>query len=294
MQIEKGNLVESIRKKNDEYRKLPDAVSKAVKTRFDKACADGLGVFADLAIFQALSAAVQSAESPNPSSNKISISSLVEPVLREVSPSGGDTVSVLRSFGVSGKKAEAFVLVCETAFQAGLIVCVRGIAARPAVEDLARMLNCRGFIIDSTVGLIDNMKVKNILNQGPQVVVVLDANLSALDIYAKSLSDLVLERVSKPEIERLPKVLLTLSDSVGALSLPQTFERISVMIDLDAHYDFCEVDSIEDLMSSIFDSDEGTLFQRMWRPAVKCLRKQVDELDPANQVLVLSVLNVIS
>lgn len=291
LQKERGEWEERIRKQRDEYRKLPDVVSKAIKTRFEKARADGLGTLAELAIFQALSASVQTTSSIS-EGRADRKSSFAEPIVRELSASGIEAVSVLRSFGVSAKQATSLTLVCETAFRAGLMVCVRGIAARPAVEGWARALQSRGVLIDSTVGLIDESTVRDVLVRvpAPEVVTLLDANLSALDIYAKSLSDLVLARVAEPTAGQQPAIFLALTDGVGALPLPRTFERISVLIDLDARYVFRSAAEVDDLMSDMFNPDDGILYERIWRPAVERLRVQVSELDTEHQALVLSVL----
>jgi len=151
--------------------------------------------------------------------------------VREFTKSSGDSISILNSFGVTGKKAVAIELTCKIAIKAGLVVCIQGIAARPAVECWVKTFNCSGVIIDSTVGLIDDTISRNVLAKRPEVLTILDANLSALDIYAKSLSDLAIERISKSVAGQFPAIFLVLSDSVGALPLPRTFERVSILLD---------------------------------------------------------------
>jgi hypothetical protein len=290
LQTEKGNLEERIRKQREEDQKLPEALSKAVKKRFDKARKEGLETLADMAIFQAISAPAYSTNIPTEGRTDYR-GSFAEPIVREFTKSTGDSISILNSFGVTGKKAAALELTCKIAFKAGLVVCIQGIAARPAVEGWVKTLNCSGVIIDSTVGLIDDTISRNVLAKGPEVLTIFDANLSALDIYAKSLSDLVIERISKPQAGQFPEIFLVLSDSVGALPLPRTFERISVLLDLDAHYVFYENDNVEDGMSELFDTDEGILYQYMWRPAAEQMKKQIKELEAEHQALVLSILN---
>lgn len=147
-------------------------------------------------------------------------------------------------------------------------------------------------MIDLTVGLIDDATVRDVLARvpSPGVVTLLDANLSALDIYAKSLSDLVLARVAEPTASLQPSIFLTLTDGIAALPLPRTFERISINIDLDAHCVFRSAAEVDDLMSDMFNPDDGVFYQSMWRPAVDRLRVQISELEPERQALVLSVL----
>lgn len=290
LQTEKGTLEDRIRRQREEDQKLPEALSKAVKKRFDKARKEGLETLAEMAIFQAISAPAYSTNIPTEGRTDYR-GLFAEPTVREFTKSTGDSISILKSFGVTGKKAPALDLTCKIAIKAGLVVCIQGIAARPAVEGWVKTLNYSGVIIDSTVGLIDDTISRNVLAKKPEVLTIFDANLSALDIYAKSLSDLVIERISKPQAGQSPAIFLVLSDSVGALPLPRTFERVSVLLDLDAHYVFCENDNVEDSMSELFDTDEGILYQCMWRPAAEQLKKQINELEPERQALVLSILN---
>jgi hypothetical protein len=120
---------------------------------------------------------------------------------------------------------------------------------------------------------------------------ILDANLSALDIYARSLSDSVLAQLSKSGTWQPLSIFLALSESVGALPLPKTFERVSVLLDLDARYSFHGVADLDELMSTTINPDDGTLYARLWRPAVDRLRVQIAELEPETRALVLSILS---
>jgi len=121
------------------------------------------------------------------------------------------------------------------------------------------------------------------------VLAVLDANLSALDVYARPLSDLVFSRLAGIDHWQ-PFILLALADGVAALPLPKTFEQVSVLLDLDARYAFHNVSDLDDLMSMATDPENGTFYGRLWRPAADRLRTQIGGLDPETQALVLSVL----
>jgi hypothetical protein len=147
-------------------------------------------------------------------------------------------------------------------------------------------------LIDSTVGLVDDSVVRHVLEKVPvpDLVALLDANLSALDIYARSLADLVIARLAEPTAAQAVTIFLSLADGVGALPLPSTFERISVLIDLDARYVFRSVLDADDLMAEAVDPEDGTLYARLWRPAADSLRTQIEALEPEQRTLVLSVL----
>jgi hypothetical protein len=73
-----------------------------------------------------------------------------------------------------------------------------------------------------------------------------------------------------------------------ALPLPESFERISVLINLDASYDFNS--DLDELKSDAFDLEEGYLFKSMWRPAVNLLKKQIETFNDEDQKLIFPVL----
>jgi hypothetical protein len=65
------------------------------------------------------------------------------------------------------------------------------------------------------VGLSENVPA-------PDGVALLDANLSALDIYARPLSDLVLARLAEATSDPQPSIFLGLADGVAALRPPES------------------------------------------------------------------------
>jgi len=291
LQKERGEWEERIRKQQAEHRKLRDETSRVVKAAFEKARADGVSTLAELAIFQALSAPTNV---PLGASQSLADRSalIAQPIVRDLTPTDRDAISTLRALGVPSQRATAFAAVAQVALHAGLIVCVRGIAARLAVENWARAIGRAAVLIDSTIGLVDDSGIRNVLAKvpPPDVVAVLDANLSALDIYARPLSDLVLARVAESTAEDRVAIFLALADGVGALPLPQTFERVSVLIDLDERYTFRGVSDMEGLMSAVVNPDDGALYTRLWRPAADRVRMQIEGLEPEERALVLSVL----
>ena len=291
LQKERGEWKERIRKQSEEFRKLPNKVSKAVRVAFEKARDDGMATLAELAIFQAFSAPSQNNHSVNEDHTSRQ-NPLVNPTVRHLKQAESDPVSVLRAFGVPAKQATALALTGEAVFRAGLMLCVRGVAARPVVEGWAKAIGHRGVLIDSTVGLIDDSIVRDLLAKGPtpEVVALLDANLSALDIYAKPLSDRVIQRTANPSSEQEPAIFLSIADGVGSLPLPRVFERISVLVDLDAYCNFRRESDLGDLMSEVTDPEDGILYERLWRPSADRLCAQIEGLEPENCALVLPVL----
>jgi hypothetical protein len=291
LQKERDDWEERLRKQRDEYRKFPNAISKAVKTAFAKARGDGMAALADVAVFQGLSALAEETD-PGGERHAVRQGSLAQPAVRELKPSSDEAAAVLRAFGVPAHRAAASALLGEAAHRAGLMICVRGIAARPAVEGWARALKHHGIVIDSTLGLVEDAAVRRALSgmPVPGVLVLLDANFSALDIYARLLSDLVISRLAQPAAEHKLAIFLALADGIGALPLPKTFESLSALIDLDAQYALRSSSEMEDLMSEAADPDEGTLYTRLWRPAADRLLSEINKFEMEEKTLILSAL----
>jgi hypothetical protein len=118
----------------------------------------------------------------------------------------------------------------------------------------------------------------------------LDSNLSALDIYARPLLDLVLRRVAQ-KVEAGPAVVFSINDGVGSLPIPRIVQRMSVIIDLDGRGGLLETSAIDELRSRVLDPSGGSLYQELWRPAADRVALEVERLDSDRQVLVLSVLD---
>jgi len=286
LQKERGEWEERIRKQKEEHRKLRDDTAKVVRAAFEKARSDGVATLAELAIFQELTA---------PAGQRIEgiggPTTPFQPIVRALTKSEAEPVEILRSMGISNQKANAIAATGKVAFEVGLIVCVRGVAARLVVERWAQSLG-NGVLVDSSVGLLDDAPFRSALNGGsrPEVVAVLDANLSALDIYARPISDSVINTMSREQVSQPTAFLLAVSDGVGHLPIPKSFERLSITIDLDARYDFASKD-VANLMQRAFDIEDGVLQIRLWRPAAERLRSHLSKLDAQTQELVLPVLS---
>jgi DNA-binding HxlR family transcriptional regulator len=279
-----------VRKQSEEFRKLPDNVSKAVKTAFDKVRSDGLSTIGELAVFKALFEVVPNHNANSDATNG-NLGIRPQPIMQDLMIDCGDDVSTLKKFGVLPRNAKAFSLVGQVARKAGLMICVRGMAARPVVEGWAGSLSQHGLLLNSTIGLIDDSITRNALTKLPtlDVLAILDANLSALDIYARPLLDFVLKRLVEPETKQQTTIFFSLTDSIGALPLPKNFERISISINLDTNYDFHNND-LDELKLDAFHPDDGYLFKCMWRPAVNILKKQIETFNEEDQKLIFSVL----
>ncbi len=246
---------------------------------------------AELAVFQALSvtANVPEVTAQSPAQRW---GSIVQPIVRDLIPVDGDLISILRSLGVPVQRATALEALGEVALKAGLMICLKGVAARLAVESWAKTIGRTAVLFDSTIGLIDTGALREILAGVPthDVLALLDANLSALDIYARPISDLVLSRLTRPDSEPKPAILLALTEGVGSLPLPKTFESISASMNLDTRYIFRSASDLGEMMSMANDPEENTPYACLLRPAADRLQMQIEKLEPETRALVLSIL----
>lgn len=291
LQGERAAWEARINRRQAEHRRLREETSKVVKAAFEKARAEGVSTLAELAIFQALSAPANNSEGSAHSPAQ-RWGSIAQPTVRELVPADRGLVAVLGSLGVPIQRATALETLGGAALKAGLIVCLRGVAARLAVEGWAKALGHTPVLFDSTIGLIDTGELRDILAGVPahDVLALLDANLSALDIYARPISDLVLSRLTRPDDEAKPAIILALTDGLGSLPLPKTFEGVSVSMNLDTRYIFRGVSDVEDMMSMVTDPEDNSPCARLWRPAADRLQVQIEELEPEARALALSIL----
>lgn len=281
---ERGEWEEKIKKQKEEHRRLREDTSKVVKAAFEKARTDSVATLAELAVFQELTNSNNKREEGHFSTP------IFQPVAHEDKNGPLSIVAVMKNIGVESRKATAFAAIGDMAFKLGLIVCIRGIGARHLVRHWARSLG-KGVLVDVTVGLIDDAPINSYLKNElqPEVMAFLDANLSAIDIYAKPICDLVIETAVKRDVSSPMAILFSLSDGVGHLPLPNCLEPLSISLDLDRKYNFKERD-LGQLMQNAFDIEEGVLTARFWSPVVEKVRAYISTLDGETQGLVLSVL----
>ncbi len=284
LQKERGEWEERIRKQKEEHRKLRDDTAKVVRAAFEKARTEGAATLAELAIFQELTGSSNQQTHATPS-----VASQFQPKIRALTKVDSDVVGILRSLGVPNQRAAAFAATGKVVFEAGMILCVRGIASRNVVERWAQSIgDCS--LIESTIGLIDDGPLRQLVDsvKPPQALAILDANLSPLDVYARPIADAVINSVSNG-LKGSMALLFSLSESIGQLAVPKSFERLSVAIDLEAKYDFGTAD-LDGLMERTFGEEDGILKTRLWHPIAEKLRANVLKLDAPNQELVLPIL----
>ena len=277
---ERDEWEQRVQKQKDEHKRLRDETTRIVRAAFEKARTESIGTLAELAVFQELTG----------TKSEDAGSAVFRPAVREFNRSEKLAHTVLQEAGVSARRARAFSAFGELIRRAGLIVAVRGMAARLVVERWAASVG-KGILVDATVGLVDDTPLKQYLNgaERPEVVAVLDANLSALDIYARPISDATVAALLENERKATTAILFSMTDSVGHLPVPQSLQRVLITVDLDFEYAF-DTENTDEMLAKAFDPEDGVLTKRLWRPAVNRLQECVNALDSDTKVLVLPLL----
>jgi hypothetical protein len=142
------------------------------------------------------------------------------------------------------------------------------------------------------VGLIDDEAVRAVLASipAPEVVVLFDANLSALDIYGRPLTDLAISNIAQSPAAPMPATFMVLSEGLGALPVPRTFEQLSVEIDLERRYEFRDAAYFEGVTLESDAETEYPSLSRLWKLGVRRLSEEINKMQPEDRALALSVL----
>lgn len=290
LRAERDDWSGRIKASREEQKKLRNETTKVVRSAFEKARTEGVATLAEVAVFQALS---QSDSAPfiNEVSQATSSPRIVQPKATILTPRNGTAIDVLRALGVPHRSSAAMAAAGELARVTGLIVSIRGVAARSVATAWAATVGREPILVDGTIGMLDVGLLQQVLETNPPCdsLAVLDANLSALDIYARPLLDLVVARIASPLPGPAPAIFLSLCDGVGGLPTPKTFDAVSITLDLDRDYCFSR-DGLEALMDTITNREDGTLLKRLWRPAADHVRTKLESMDEETRALALAVL----
>jgi hypothetical protein len=287
LQRQRSEWDDRIKAQEAEHKRLKDETIKLVRAAFKKAKDESVATLADVAVFQAVAGMStgtpqSAAEAPRVPAPALLIRAL--PAEGEL-----DASSVLQQLGVSKRRAFAIATMTALALKHGLIVCIKGIAARIAAERLARVMG-GGVALDANVGMVDSLSMSELFSsRDAACVCILDANLSALDIYARPVFDLTLNRLTDSTASERPSFLLSMTNSVGALPYPSPFKSVSIVLDLDARSPVSTADDLEDLRHEVFAPDAAVTGQ-LWEPALETLKSAVSELPEDAQLAILPLL----
>lgn len=292
----KSELVEQRRQTEKEQRAVAPAVTKAIRTAFDKARGDALGTLGQVAVFKALIDELVE----RPGAPAIGIATLpVQPVVngdamsvREINCDCASVSETLPALGVTPKCARAIQVVGQLAHECGLILIIDGLAARIAAESWLGGIAGTGKVLECGIGVTDDSVVRAVVAEAPDVIAILDANLSPMDVYARPLVDAVQRRLSGAGgTTRATKILMSVSSGVAALPIPAVVESVSLRVSLDRIPTFLQESEVASRLEEMAacDKDIGW-FLRIWKPAGIRLLDHFRSMPLDDAALALSVL----
>ncbi len=274
-------------KQEKDLKAIPSSINKAVKESLKKAKAEVLDTLGQVVIYDELINKPENNDKPSQSINNEQIANSFRTKEHENEP----LTDTLKSIGLSSKHATALEQAGHVVLDAGLVLVLEGIAARLIAEAWGSKDKSGCLIFDCGIGVTGDHQFKKDFDSDNRSVVLLDANLSPLDVYARHLIDLVQQRLVAHEQTKRPCIILSLSNGVAGLPLPKNIEALSVRISLDKKIKFLREEDVQVELEEILDEDtEGFWGANFWRPALGALLYRLQELPAHEAALAISVI----
>jgi len=287
LEKQRDGLRVSIAKQEKEQRALPSLVSKAIRDSIKKSKEDVHETLGQVVVFKALMEELGGSQN----SVQVTPNDFCPSKFTIVDHDATPFLDFLKSIGLSPKHAKALEVTGDAVFSAGMILVIEGIAARLAAEAWGRKDKQGCMLIECAIGLTEDGQMKGAAIDETHFVVILDANLSPTDVYARPLLDRVQRRIVNREHTRAPRILMSLSDSVASLPLPTRIEALAVRISLDRKLEFMHEEDVVAELEYVQDEDAGeTWASRLWKPALNVLLQCLKSMPAEDAALVLSVL----
>jgi hypothetical protein len=249
------------------------STTSSVRDAFGKAIREGAATLANAEIFQLL------AEKPSRTSHEAPTATPSDQLDGRVVYGELSTVDAKARLAVLGINArQAFVLseLAKIANQSGAMLIFRGSLARQCVQTLIRQNRETAVTIDVPFGLTSPDFLRRRLEGIDEAkgLALLNADLSAIEIYGADLLDMLMERAMSNATSSLP-ILMSCIGGDLSLPFPNAIRRVSISVDLDSNWD-----EGQRLLDEV-DPDELVLFpilQRRVRDALAAM----DEGDRAH------------
>jgi len=149
-----------------------------------------------------------------------------------------------------------------------------------------------GKVLECGIGITDDSVVRAVVAEAPDVIAILDANLSPMDVYARPVVDAVQRRLSGAGgTTRATKMLMTVSSGVAALPIPAVVGSVSLRVSIDRIPTFLQESDVASRLEEMAacDKDMGWL-SRIWKPAGIRLLNHFRSMPLDDAALALSVL----
>lgn len=286
----RSELRDKLAAEEKEQRALAPSVSKAIRTAFETARADGPRALAQATVLKALMDSVAPSPRLEPASGERSPQTTALRA-QPIDPCRLPIQEALRKIGLGAKAAEALSIVGRLAFKAGLILVVEGTASRIAAAAWASSFDIQ-VAYDCPIGLVDDTQMRALGRNAWKSICILDANLSPIDLYARPMLDCMQRRLAFDAGQEGGAVFLSLSDGVAALALPTAVRSMSLKVSLDVRTDFLTVDAAELRLDELDDKGaEGGWPNDLWGPALKRVLDVLRALPPEEMALAVSYLD---
>ena len=270
LERQKAASTEERRKTEKDQKAMAPAVTKAIRAAFEKANSDALGALGQTAVFKALMDELMVRPSSTLPPVPAQAASVAPIAIREPSTAGVPIMETLRGLGIPPKFARALEVVGRLAQTAGLILVVRGHASRVAAESWSVGVAKQRRVVECGIGAVDDSLIRVLVTDAPESIVILDASLSPLDVYARPLIDMVQRRVANlgdVDIMRT-SIVLSVSDSIAALPVPSVVESVALQVSLDHIPVFLQESDANTRLEELVASDEPEeWFSYLWKPA---------------------------
>lgn len=282
--------LEALRNKNDQLQRESKELERRIKKQkvdveasvgqaFSRAIEDGVASLAQVEIFRVLSA---STDRSTKSAVIDEIKQRLEVRVKHGALTKDEAISRLVALGVKRRQAIALALLTQLMAKAGGCLVIRGNDARQLVRVLGQIDSAVCGFLEIPMGLTSGAPLRQALAAAAQdieAIVVLDADLSPIEVYGSSLLDGPFDTAMGDNSTRA-RLLLSCTGGDMALPLSPSIRRVAVVIDLDSSWD-----QQERLLSELEEDDIPLL-----KSVFASLAKEVDQLQGAERNLVESVL----
>ena len=282
--------LEVLRSKNVELQRESRELERVIKKQtkdvqtsvgqvFSRAIEDGVASLAQVEIFRVLSRSTdRSTQSAVTNGNTQEI----ELRVKQGGLTKDEAISRLVALGVKRRHAVVLALLTRLMAKAGGCLVIRGNDARQLARVLGQIDSAVTVFLEIPMGLTSGAPIRQALaavHQNIEAIIVLDADLSPIEVYGSSLLDGPFDAAMGDPSTRAT-LLLSCTGGDMALPLPPLIRRLGVVIDLES-----SLDQQERSLSELEEDDIPLL-----KSIFASLTSEVEKLQGAERSLVESVL----
>jgi hypothetical protein len=290
---QKEAVVKEIAQKKEDVKRQSAEVTKSVKKAFETAKTAGVDSLGQVALFQGF-LNHNGVLTPSSSQGAIASPYASRLLVTEIAGVKGKLADRLAAMGLSRSAARRWEFAIEISARVGFVIAFCGSFASLVAREIAVAITQRPVLsIDVPVGLVDGVELDNALRKdgGVGVVLIRNANNSAMEAYASSLQDIAERRIGLGFSDFSPSIIISLSNGIIALPLSAALVATSFLFDLDAiEPENVEEDAeafIEDIRNRLTLSKRGA---STWFIGLRRLLDEVYKIDLIDRPAVLGLI----